>query len=421
MTDNLSRIARFNFWNGPLKSGYPRKVYIERLRKYQASNLIKVLVGQRRVGKSYLMRQVIQDLIDEGVSPKSTLYINMEFAEYNFIRDGGDLLGFVNNFFMGHEGPAYLFVDEIQNIPAWEKAINSLAQDFTRQLFVYITGSNAQLLSSELATFLSGRYIKFMVLPFSFAEYAGIRGEQRDKPTFLAYLNSGGLPELFHLEDEEAKRQYLSAIYDTVILRDIVQRHQIRDIDLLKDIVAFLANNISNLVSIPNLVNYFTSQKRKTNYETVAQYLIYLEQAYIIHRCERYNIKGKEIVSGNAKFYLNDLSFKNYLYRGFEHGMGYLLENAVYLQLRFMEYDVYVGQLRNGEIDFVAMLSDERLYVQSVWSLLSEQTTEREYKSLLSLRDNYRKLVVTADDIALPNNEGVEHQLVWNDWASPRS
>src|SRR5690606_19414315 len=350
----------------------------------------------------YLLRQVISDLIAEGTPAQSTLYINMEFAEYDFIRDASDLLAIVNDFFAGHKGPAYLFVDEIQNIPGWEKAINSLAQDFTRQLFVYITGSNAQLLSSELATFLSGRYVKFLVLPFSLVEYAGMLGQEQDKATFLKYLNSGGLPELFYLEDDEAKRQYLSAIYDTVILRDIVQRHQIRDIDLLKDIVSFIANNISNLVSIPNLVNYFNSQKRKTNYETVAQYLIYLEQAYIIHRCERYNIKGKEILSGTAKYYLNDLSFKNYLYRGFEHGLGYLLENLVYLQLLYQEYEVYVGQLRNGEIDFVAMRNDQRLYVQSTWSLLGEPTMDREYKPLLSLQDHYRKLIVSADDIAMP-------------------
>ncbi len=418
MVDKIDRIARFNFWDGPLKIGYRRAVYLDRLKKYQSSNLVKVLVGQRRVGKSYILRQVIHDLIASGVSPNATLYVNMEYAEYDFIRDADDLIALVNAFFTGDEIPYYLFVDEIQNIPVWEKAINSLAQDFTRQIFIYITGSNAQLLSSELATYLSGRYIKMLVLPFAFAEYAGMVGRNRDKSTFLTYLGSGGLPELFNLQDDEAKRQYLSAIYDTVILRDIVQRHQIRDIDLLKDIVAFLANNISNLVSIPNLVNYFNSQKRKTNYETVAQYLIYLEQAYIIHRCERYNIKGKDILSGNVKFYLNDLSFKNYLYRGFEHGMGYLLENAVYLQLLHMEYDVYVGQLRDGEIDFVAMRGDRRIYVQSAWSLLAEQTTEREYKPLLSLRDNHRKIVVSTDDIALPDNDGIAHRLVWEDWVS---
>ncbi len=416
MIDNIARIARFNFWDQPLKTGYPRSVYLERLKKYQASNLIKVLVGQRRVGKSYILRQVISDLVAEGVPARATLYINMEFAEYDFIRNAKDLLELVNSFFAGHEGPAYVFVDEIQNIPAWEKAVNSLAQDFTREVFIYITGTNAQLLSSELATFLSGRYVKFLILPFSFAEYAGMLGQKQDKPTFLAYLSSGGLPELFHLEDDESKRLYLSAIYDTVILRDIVQRHQIRDIALLKDIVAFIANNISNLVSISNLVNYFNSQKRKTNYETVAQYLIYLEQAYIIHRCERYNIKGKEILSGTAKYYLNDLSFKNYLYRGFEHGLGYLLENLIYLQLLYQEYEVYVGQLRNGEIDFVAMRNDQRLYVQSTWSLLSEPTMDREYKPLLSLQDHYRKLIVSADDIAMPSNEGVEHQLAWDNW-----
>jgi len=416
MTDPIANIERFNFWRGPLKTGFPRSVYLNRLKKYQSSNLIKVLTGQRRVGKSYILRQIISHLISVGVPAKSTLYINMEYAEYGFIQDASDLLALVNSFFTDNDQPAYLFVDEIQNIIGWEKAINSLAQDFTRQIFVYITGSNAQLLSSELATFLSGRYIKFSILPFSFTEYVDMRGEKPNKSNFLQYLGSGGLPELFHLEDEEAKRQYLSAIYDTVILRDIVQRHQIRDINLLKDIVAFIANNISNLLSVSNLVNYFNNQKRKTNYETIAQYLLYLEQAYIIHRCERYAIKGKEILSGTAKYYLNDLSFKNYLYTGYQHGYGYLLENAIYLQLLYHEYEVYVGQLRSGEIDFVSLKGDQRLYVQSAWSLLDEKTAEREYGPLLSLRDNYQKVIVTTDDVPFPNKEGVAHRLAWEDW-----
>lgn len=417
MIDQLDRISRFNFWNQSLKTGYRRSEYLNRLKKYRDSNLIKVLIGQRRVGKSYILRQVIADLISEGIPARSTLYLNMEYSEYGFIHEAGDLMTLVHDFFKDTTGPAYLFVDEIQNIVSWEKAINSIAQDFTRQIFVYITGSNAKLLSGELATFLSGRYIKFLILPFSFSEYADMSCEKRDKTCFLTYLNSGGLPELFNLKEEESRRQYLSAIYDTVILRDIVQRYRIRDVALLKDIFAFLAGNISNMLSINNLINYFKGQKRKTNYETVAQYLTYLEDAYILHRCERYNIKGKEILSGTAKYYLNDLSFKNYLFRGFEHGFGYMLENQIYLQLLYHQYEIYTGHMRNGEIDFVALKNDRRLYVQCTWTMLdNENTAEREYKPLLSIRDNFRKLVVSVDDVPLPNNKGVEHRLVWDDW-----
>jgi predicted AAA+ superfamily ATPase len=418
MIENLAKIARFNFWENKPNTGFRRPVYLDRLDKYRDSNLIRVLVGQRRVGKSYIMRQVIEDLLQKGVLPKNTLYINMEYLEYSFIKNEHDLIAFFNLFIQSNniEGDVHLFIDEVQNINSWEKAVNALSQDFTRRIHVYLTGSNAHLLSGELATFLSGRYVKFLVLPFSYEEFITIKGIQKTKSAFLDYLQTGGMPELFRLRDDESKRQYLSAIYDTVLLRDVVERHQVRDVGLLKDVFAFVVNNIGNLFSVANLVNFFKSQQRKTNYETVAQYLKYLEDAYLIHKCERYDIKGKELLTGNVKYYLNDLSFKHYLFPGVNHGWGYLMENLVYLELLNNGFEIHAGHLKYFEIDFVAKKADRLLYIQSVYLLNDEQTREREYRPLNAVADHFEKMVLSADDLSGAPTEGINHKLVWKDW-----
>jgi len=201
---------------------------------------------------------------------------------------------------------------------------------------------------------------------------------------------------------------------DTVLLRDVIQRYNIKDARLLEDVFVYLVNNASNLLSINNLVNYFKSKNRKTNYETIANYIQYIENTFLIHRADRYNIKGKEIISGTGKYYINDLSFKNYLYSGFGYGIGYLLENAVYLQLRQSGYEVYVGVLRNAEIDFVARIEDKLVYIQVAYLLDNEQTFEREFGVFKSVTDNYQKYVVTMDDIQFPGIEGIKHIQVWN-------
>ncbi|MCH8568247.1 MAG: ATP-binding protein [Balneolales bacterium] len=419
MIEYLSKIERFNFWKSIPELGVSRKRYLSRLKKYQNSRLVKVLTGQRRVGKSYLMRQLIADLINEGVDSEHTLYLNMEFSEYNFIQSADDLLLFVHEYFDRFEKntTGYVFIDEIQNIESWEKAVNALSQDYTRDIRICITGSNAQLLSGELATFLSGRYISFLITAFTFDEFLAVRKTNAGKTEFINYLQNGGLPELFRLPDEESRRYYVSAVYDTVILRDIVERHQIRDVSLLKDIFAFLANNVGNLLSVNSLVGYFKKQNRKTNYETVAQYIGYLENSFIIHKCERFQIKGKEVLSGSMKYYLNDLSFKNFIYPGVHLGWGNLMENLVFLELISRGYKVYTGQLRGKEIDFVAQKGEDIRYIQVAWQLSEESTRDREYAPLLSLKDAYPKCILSADDIALPNNQGIRNILYWNEWA----
>jgi uncharacterized protein len=222
------------------------------------------------------------------------------------------------------------------------------------------------------------------------------------------------MPELFNLSSFEVKRNYVSALKDTVLLRDIVQRYNIKDAKLLEDIFVYLINNASNILSIRNVTNYFVSNGRKVSYDTVANYIIYLEDACLIHRVERYNIKGKETIAGNCKYYANDLSFNNYLYRGFSYGIGYMVENLVYVDLIRSGFSVYVGTIKDKEVDFVAVKGDRTIYVQVTYMLIDEQTIEREYASLELISDSFEKYVVSLDDITLPSKGGIRNIQAWN-------
>jgi hypothetical protein len=269
------------------------------------------------------------------------------------------------------------------------------------------------MLSGELATLLSGRYVCFEIFPFSYSEYVGITRKESGRQSYLEYMNTGGLPELFMLQSQELKRNYLSAVKDTVLLRDIIQRHSIRDPRLLEDIFVFLVNNASNLISVSNIVKYFKGLGRKTSYDVVSAYIGYIEDTFLVHRCVRYDIKGKDTLSGNAKFYINDLAYKNYLYSGYGYGLGYLAENLVYLELCRAGYAVYVGNIRNREVDFVACKADRTIYLQSTYMLVDESTIEREYSALEAIDDNFEKMVVSLDEIALPSRGGIKHVQAW--------
>ncbi|MDD2387571.1 MAG: ATP-binding protein [Bacteroidales bacterium] len=416
MNDKFAKLERLNFWNNKLPFvGLKRFLYLNKIEDFIGNKLVKVLVGQRRVGKSYLLRQIILSLIDKGVNPKNIIYINKEYTDFDFISDYVELEKLIINYKekMTPQGKVYLFIDEIQNIIGWERLINSYSQDFVENYEIFITGSNSELLSGELATLLSGRYIQFEIFPFCFSEYTRINNLELSKASYMQFMQTGGLPDLYNLPNDETKMHYLSAIRDTILLRDIVSRYNIKDPRLLSDIFAYLINNVSNLISINNIVNYFISKNRKTNYETIANYIQYLQNSFLIHRVERYNIKGKDIVSGTNKYYINDLSFKNYLYSGFNHRIGYLLENLVYSQLRVSGFTVYTGAIRNKEIDFIATKASRKIYVQVSYLLYDAKTIEREYSELEKIRDNYEKIVVSLDDIKMPSRNGINHLLAW--------
>lgn len=416
MDEKCALLQKYNFWGtSPFDLGYQRDEYTGKIAGYIGNRLIKVLVGQRRSGKSYILRQIARQLIDNGIPAINTLYINRELAEFDFLRTYKDLDVLVKLYKKewNVSGKVYLFIDEVQIIEGWETLINSYSQDYIDSYEVLISGSNSTMLSGELATLLSGRYVKFEVFPFSYSEYLGMTQQVIGRQSYVEYMNSGGLPELFMLHNQEIKRNYVSAIKDTVLLRDIIQRHSVRDPQMLEDIFVFLVNNASNLISINNIVNYFKGLGRRTSYDAVSTYIGYIEDTFLLHRCDRYDIKGKETLSGVAKFYLNDVAYKNYLYPGYGYGFGYFVENLLYLQLRRAGFDVYVGALRGKEVDFVATKADRIIYLQSSYILADEATIEREYASLEAIDDHYEKVVVSLDDLTLPLRGGIKHVQAW--------
>lgn len=417
MLEIINSIRKYNYWEGnSVDSGYKRMLYTDKIGQYMGNNLVKVLVGQRRAGKSYILRQIASKLIAQGVKCENILYINKEYMEFIALRSAIELEELYKAYRqeLKPQGKVYLLIDEIQYIEEWERFVNSHSQDFAEPCELFISGSNSNLLSGELATLLSGRYVEFEIFPFGYTEYCGITKQEVDRSSYKKYLQSGALPELFHLPNDEMKQNYVSSIKDTVMLRDIVGRYKVKDIKLLDDLFVYLVNSAASIVSITNIINFFTSKKRKTNYETLSTYITYLENSFLVHRAERYNIKGKDTISGNCKFYLNDLCYRNYLYSGYGYGLGYLLENVVYLSLRRAGYRVYVGTIKNTEVDFVAIKGDKKLYLQVTFQLTEEQTIEREYHSLKLIDDNFDKYVVSMDDYEIPTNEGIKHVSAWN-------
>lgn len=417
MKEYFDKIRVYNFWDEKTPElGYYRADYTDKIYSYVGNRLIKVLVGQRRTGKSFILRQLLNKLIESGINRNNTLYINKEYTDFDFLKTYQDLDDFVK--FYKHNlnisSKIYLFIDEIQNIEQWERFVNSYSQNYVEAYEIFISGSNSNMLSGELSTLLSGRYIEFEIFPFSFTEYCGILHKEYSKQNFITYMESGGLPELFHLPNDETKRNYISAVKDTVFLRDIIQRYNIKDPKLLEDIFVFLVNNAANLVSITSMVKYFKGLQRNTTYDTIATYIGYLEDAFLLHKSERYDIRGKETIAGNAKYYINDMAYKNYIYTGFGYGIGYKLENLVYLSLKRAGYQIYTGIIRGKEVDFVALKNDRVLYVQATYLLLDETIVSREYTPLELIPDNYEKIVISLDDFIFPQKEGIKHQQIWN-------
>lgn len=413
--DNIDKISKYNFWNNPIKTGFVRQHYLNQLMLFQNSRLIKVLVGQRRVGKSFILRQYIDHLIHSGIPAKNTIYINKEFTDFDFIAKQEDLKEFIQFYRekSGAEGRLYVFIDEVQQIEDWERIVNSLSQDFTEDIDLFITGSNSELLSGELASLLSGRYVQFKILPFKFDEYCVFQKKEKNRKNYMQFLHQGALPELFHLPNEESKTHYLSSLKDTIILRDIVQRFSIKDTSLLLDIFNYVVNNAGNLFSVNNIVNFFESKKRKTNYETVANYLNYLTFTFVIHRCERFDLKGKDLLGGNVKYYMNDLSFRNYLFGTNTISYGNILENSIFLELMKADYQVHVGVMRDKEIDFVAAKNKKTLFLQVAFNLEAQSTFDREFSNLLSLKNNNPKAIVTMDELPYSEKEGVDFIPAW--------
>lgn len=417
MQQLFDKIRKFNTWDGrSFNIGYERTEYLNRLTDYIDNKLVKVLIGQRRAGKSYILRQIINFLITKkDVHPHNIFYVNKEYTAFDDIQTASDLENLFEFYRKRYtlSGKIYIFLDEVQNIRNWESFVNSYSQDFTNEYELFITGSNSKLLSGELATLLSGRYVEFKILPFSFFESTGFKNQSLNRESFIGYLKTGGLPELLEIQKEEIQRHYVDSLKNTIILRDIVERQNIKDIPLLEDLFKFLTVNIGNLTSVSNIINYFKNRQKKTNYETLSSYISYLTEALIIHKTERFMLRGKKTLGGECKYYLNDLAFKNFLYGFSPSDIGYNLENYVHNQLNRLGYNVFTGVINNLEIDFVAYKPGKTIYVQVCYLLSSPVVIEREFGNLLLIKDNHEKIVVSLDEVKFSDYEGVKHILPW--------
>lgn len=413
MKNLLEILSEYNIWyKKKLPEGIKREFYLEKLNKLSGNKLIKVITGQRRTGKSFIIRQFINFLANQHkVNPKNIFYLNKEIVAFDQIDDYHKLTELFNLYLnnIASKGKVYVFLDEVQQIKGWEKFVVSYAQDFTREFEIFITGSNSNLLSTELATLLSGRYVEMQVFPYSYKEFLHIKAQPLDKSSFIEFLRYGSLPELFNLNTSEARFHYLESLRDTIILRDIVQHYAIKDMPLLDSIFKFLALNIGNITSAAKIVKYLASEGKKVNYQTVADYLDYITYTLTFHKAERIHIKTKALLKRESKFYLNDLSFRHGLLGDYYFNPGAALENYVYLTLRRFDYKVFVGTLRDAEIDFIAQKGDNLLYFQVAYIIERQETMNREVGNLLKVKDAYSKILVSLDDFELGVLQGIRH------------
>ena len=375
-----------------------RHLYLDRIRPFLGKPVIKVITGMRRVGKSYLLRQIIEQLREDKVAEENILYIDMESLDFEHIRSYRDLSAEAKRALLQRPGMKFLLVDEVQEIAEWERAVASLAG--SGDVDVLLTGSNAHLFSSELATRLSGRYIEFPVYALGLGEYLQFRGDSKADPQSecLQYLRLGGLPAIHHFGlDDEMVYQYVSSIYNTILLKDIVKRHAVRNVELLERIARYLFDNIGNTMSAKSIADYAKSQRLRVGVGTVQNYLSYFREALVTHRVQRHDLKGKRLLEIHEKYYLGDVGMRHAVLGYREGDIGGVLENVVFLELLRRGYRVDVGKLGDREVDFVATRDKERLYVQVAYLLATPQVVEREFGVLRDVPDNYPKLVVSMD------------------------
>ena len=362
----------------------------------------------RRVGKSYFIRQIIDKIKSQHIAEEQIIYINKELLDYDFIKTYQDLHQYVTDKFSQIAGQKYLFIDEIQEILEWEKAVTSLfAQE---NIDIYITGSNAQLFSSELATLISGRYIEFPIYALGFQEFLQFRGDNRqdDDKEFLTYLKLGGFPAIHHfILDEELVYQYINSLYSTIVLKDIIKRNNVRNVDLLENIVRYAFDNIGNIFSARKVAEYLKSQKLQIGIETVQSYLSYLMSAFLLYKVPRFDIKGKRLLEIHEKYFLGEIGIRHALLGYREGDISGLLENIVFLELKRRGYKVFIGKLNTQEVDFIAEKEHERFYIQVTYLLSSREAVEREFSVLQSIPDNYPKYVISMDTAFGEDYEGI--------------
>ena len=391
-----------------------RERYLREIRPFYKQELIKVLIGIRRSGKSVILTQIINELQADGIDEKHIIYINFEDFDFDEYTDPKKLHTYVKNKIIDKK-KYYIFFDEIQNVNKWEKVVNSLRA--TQNTSIFITGSNSDLLSSDLATHIAGRYVSFKITPFTFKEVCellNIKDKSDIEKEFLNYIKWGGLPQRFMQTDDMSKKTYLNDIYDSIIVKDIVQRFGIKNIDLLNRIATYILTTPSQIFSPESLKKYFESTSRGVSLETLYNYLDYFVRANLISKASRYDIRGKRILTGKYKYYLTDLGFTHILSENKKVQIGAYLENVVYNELIARGYKVNIGHIENGKIDFIATRFEEKIYLQVAYLLDNENVVEREFNAYKNIDDNYPKYVITMDKFDFSQN-GIIHKNII-DW-----
>lgn len=394
-----------------------REKYLKKIRNFYDADLIKVVTGVRRCGKSTILKQIISEIVAKGTKEEQIIYINLEYDDYDFIKDNSDLSKYIKSL-IKNENKYYLFIDEIQNVLNWEKTVNSFKAKYGDDISIFITGSNSDLLSSEISTLLSGRYVELKMSTFSFSEIVEYyKNEKIDidlEGEFNNYILWGGFPQSFKFRDVEDKKTYLNDIYNSIVLKDIVKRFNIKDVNLLNRLLEYIVTTPSQTFSVESIVDYFKSDNRNVPKETIYNYLEYMCKALLIHKCERYDIRGKRILTGKYKYYLTDLGLGSVVSSTKKLQVGAYIENIVYNELVSRGYTVNVGTLPNGEIDFIASKMGEKVYYQVTYLLSTDEIIAREFGAFENISDSYPKYVLSTDKFDYSQN-GVIHKNII-DW-----
>ena len=391
-----------------------RELYMKRIRPFIGNELIKVLTGLRRSGKSVMLELIQRELLAMGVNKEQFICYNFEQMKNAHLCNAQALYTEVMARTQLIEGKKYLFFDEIQEVQDWEKCINSFRLDFDCD--IYLTGSNAKLLSGELATYLAGRYVEFIIYPFSFAEftelYRTVFPDVSQAQCFRQYLIEGGMPYLSNLRYEaQPSRQYLMDLYNSVILKDVVKRNNIRDVDLLERIIAYITTNIGTTFSATSVSKFMKSEGRKVSTDTILNYIKACESAFLFYRAKRQDVQGKKILAVQEKYYIADHGIREAVFGGNMRDINLILENLIYMEMLRRGYTVTVGKVADKEIDFIGERQNEKIYIQAAYLLASEETVAREFGVYNQVHDNFPKYVVTMDELDMSRN-GIKHRNI---------
>ena len=388
-----------------------RDSYMKRIRPFIGTDLVKVLTGIRRSGKSVMLELIKQEILEQGVSEQNFVCINFEDMRFSHLLTAKALHNEVMSCAENITGKVYIFLDEIQEVEDWEKCINSLR--VVLDCDIYITGSNAKLLSGELATYLGGRYVEFVIYPFSFVEfhemYKSLNADISVSDSFKAYLFFGGMPYLGNLRYEKLPvQQYLNDIFVSVQLKDVIKRNKVRDVDLLERIIDYVIGNVGTTFSANSIVKFLKSERRTVAAETVMNYIKYCTEAFLFYQVKRQDLQGKQLLAINEKYYIADHGIREAVFGGNMRDINLVLENIVYMEMLRRGYEVTVGKIGDKEIDFVCEKQDEKIYLQVTYLLASEETIKREFGVFDNVKDNYPKYVLSLDEFDMSRN-GIKH------------